>query len=120
MTRRERGVAETLLSVVLGLEAAVLFFATLAVNGLTGIPTGTVIAGGAVAIAIFVAAAMLQRFPAGVVLGGVLQLALIASGFLVGTMFLVGAVFAGLWLWCLVRARGIEESRRIAAEGEGG
>ncbi len=117
--RRERGVTETLLSIVLVLEAAVLFFATLAINGLTDIPTGTVIGGGVAAIVVFVVVAMLQRFAAGVVLGGVLQVVLIASGFLVGAMFVVGAVFAGLWVWCLVRARRIEESRRSAAEGEG-
>lgn len=115
--RRERGVTETLLSIVLVLEAVVLFFATLAVNGLTGIPTEVVVGGGAAAIVVFIVVAMLQRFAAGVVLGGVLQVALIASGVLVGAMFVVGVVFAALWVWCLVRARRIEESRLSAAEG---
>lgn len=110
---------EALLSIVLVLEAVVLFFATLAVNGLTDIPTEVVIGGGAAGIVVFIVVAMLQRFTAGVVVGGVLQVVLIASGLLVGTMFVVGAVFAGLWVWCLVRARRIEESRRSAAEGEG-
>ena len=96
------------------------FFATLAINGLTGIPTEVVIGGGAGAIVVFIVVAMLQRFAAGVVLGGVLQVALIASGVLVGAMFVVGAVFAGLWVWCLVRARRIESLRRDAAEGVGG
>lgn len=117
--RRERGVTETLLSIVLVLEAVVLFFATLAINGLTDIPTVVVLGGGFGAIVVFVVVAMLQRFAAGVVLGGTLQVVLIASGFLVGAMFVVGAVFAALWVWCLVRARRIEESRPTAAEGEG-
>lgn len=116
--RRERGVTETLLSIVLVLEAVVLFFATLAINGLTDIPTPIVVAAGFAAIVVFVVVALLQRFAVGVVLGGVLQGLLIASGILVGAMFVVGAVFAVLWVWCLVRARRIEESRRIAAEGE--
>jgi hypothetical protein len=111
-------VTETLLSIVLVLEAVVLFFATLTINGLTDIPTGAVIGGGAAAIVVFVVVAVLQRFAAGVVVGGVLQVLLIASGILVGAMFVVGAVFAGLWVWCLVRARRIEEQRRGAAEGE--
>ncbi|WP_309709670.1 DUF4233 domain-containing protein [Pseudolysinimonas sp.] len=115
--RRERGVTETLLSIVLVLEAVVLFFATLAINGLTDIPTEIVVGGGVGAIVVFVVVATLQRFAAGVVLGGVLQLVLIASGFLAGAMFVVGAVFAALWVWCLVRARRIEDSRRMAAEG---
>ncbi len=116
--RRERGVTETLLSIVLVLEAVVLFFATLAINGLTDIPTEVVVGGGLSAIVVFIAVAMLQRYAAGVVLGGALQVVLIASGFLVGAMFVVGAVFAGLWVWCLMRARRIEEQRRLAAEGE--
>ena len=80
--RRERGVTETLLSVVLALEAAVLFFATLAIDGLTDIPTAVVVGGGAAAIVLFVVVAMVQRYQWGVVLGGVLQVGLIATGFL--------------------------------------
>lgn len=117
--RRDRGVTETLLSVVLALEAAVLFFATLAINGLTGIPTAVVVGGGAGAIVLFVVVAMLQRYSWGVVLGGVLQVALIATGVLVSVMYVVGVVFATLWIWCLVRARRIEQLRRDAAEGVG-
>lgn len=116
--RRERGVTETLLSIVLVLEAAVLFFATLAINGLSGIPDGIVLGAGGGLILLFVVVAMLQRFAWGVVLGGILQVVLIATGVAHGFMFVIGAVFAGLWVWCLVRARRIEESRRIVAEGE--
>ena len=117
--RRERGVTETLLSVVLALEAAVLFFATLAINGLTDIPSAVVVGGGAGAIVLFVVVAMLQRYAWGVVLGGVLQVGLIATGLLVSAMYVVGVVFATLWIWCLVRARRIEQLRRDAAEGVG-
>lgn len=115
--RRERGVTETLLSIVLVLEAVVLFFATLAINGLSDIPDALVLAIGGGLIALFVVVAMLQRWGWGVVLGGILQVVLIAAGVVHGFMFVIGAVFAGLWVWCLVRARRIEESRRTAAEG---
>jgi hypothetical protein len=117
--RRERGVTETLLSIVLVLEAVVLFFATLAINGLSDIPDAFVLGVGGGLIALFVIVAMLQRWGWGVVLGGILQVVLIATGVVHGFMFVIGAVFAGLWVWCLVRARRIEESRRTAAEGEG-
>ena len=116
--RRERGVTETLLSVVLALEAAILFFATLAVNGLTDIPTELVVGVGGGLIVLFVVVAMLQRWSWGVVLGGILQALLIATGVVHPFMFVIGAVFAALWVWCLVRARRIETSRRLAAEGE--
>ena len=116
--RRERGVTETLLSVVLALEAAILFFATLAVNGLTDIPTVLVVAVGGGLIVLFVLVALVQRWAWGVVLGGILQVVLIATGIVHPFMFVIGAVFAGLWVWCLVRARRIEMSRLSAAEGD--
>ncbi|WP_030760928.1 DUF4233 domain-containing protein [Streptomyces sp. NRRL F-2664] len=43
---------------------------------------------------------MLSR-PGAVPLGWALQIGLVASGFVVPTMFFLGAVFAGLW-WCSV------------------
>lgn len=115
--RRERGVTETLLSIVLVLEAVVLFFATLAINGLSGIPGGVVLGVGFSLMALFVVVSLVQRFAWGVVLGGILQVVLIATGVAHGFMFVIGAAFAGLWVWCLVRARRIEESRLSAAEG---
>ncbi len=116
--RRERGVTETLLSIVLMLEAVVLFFATLAFNGLSDIPDGIVLGVGGGLMVLFAVVAFVQRYPWGVVLGGILQVVLIATGVAHGFMFVIGAVFAGLWVWCLVRARRIEELRRSAAEGE--
>lgn len=116
--RRERGVTESLLSVVLVLEACVLFFATLAVNGLSDIPTPLVVGGGAVFIVVLFLVALLQRYAWGVALGAVLQLAYIATGMLHPFMYFIGAAFAGLWIWCLMRARRIEQMRRDAAEGE--
>lgn len=118
--RRERGVTESLLSVVLVLEACVLFFATLAVNGLSDIPTAVVLGGGAAFIVVLFLVASLQRFGWGVALGAVLQVAFIATGVLHPFMYLIGAAFAALWVWCLMRARRIEQMRREAAEGVGG
>lgn len=116
--RRERGVTESLLSIVLVLEAAVMFFATLAIRGLSDIPEHIVLIGGGAFLVLLVVVALLQRYAWAVVFGGVLQVAYVATGFLHPFMFLIGGVFAGLWVWCLVRARRIEESRRLAAEGE--
>jgi hypothetical protein len=56
-------------------------------------------AGGAVAIVAVVLAGLVgrrgQRWP--YVAGSVLQLVVIASGLLVGVMYFLGVVFAGLW-----------------------
>ena len=116
--RRERGVTESLLSIVLVLEAAVMFFAVLAINGLSDLPDGIVLGAGGGFMVLLVLVALVQRHRWGVVLGGVLQVVYIAVGILHPFMYVIGAAFAGLWLWCLVRARRIEESRRLAAEGE--
>ena len=117
--RRERGVVESLLSIVLALEAAVVFFATLAIRGLSGIPEHIVLLAGAAFLVLLVVVSGLQRYGWGVVLGGVLQVVFVATGVLHPFMFVIGAVFAGLWVWCLVRARRIESSRQAAAEGAG-
>ncbi|MCX5596811.1 DUF4233 domain-containing protein [Streptomyces phaeochromogenes] len=59
--------------------------------------------------------------PGGVQLGWALQVALIASGFVVPTMFFLGAVFAALW-WASVHfGRKVEEAKaRFAAQAEAG
>ncbi|CAM5308324.1 hypothetical protein SALBM135S_04791 [Streptomyces alboniger] len=58
--------------------------------------------------------------PGGVQLGWALQIALIASGFVVPVMFFMGAVFAALW-WASVHfGRQIDEAKaRFAAMAEG-
>ncbi|MEV0223033.1 DUF4233 domain-containing protein [Streptomyces sp. NPDC050704] len=57
--------------------------------------------------------------PGGVQLGWALQIALIASGFVVPTMFFLGALFAVLW-WASVHfGRKVEEAKeRFAAQAE--
>jgi hypothetical protein len=54
--------------------------------------------------------------PGGVALGWALQIALIASGFVVPTMFLLGAIFAALWWASVHYGRKIDEAKaRFAA-----
>ncbi|MGY6018339.1 DUF4233 domain-containing protein [Streptomyces spinosirectus] len=55
--------------------------------------------------------------PGGIALGWILQGALIASGFVVPTMFFLGAVFAALWWASVHYGRKIDEAKaRFAAE----
>ncbi|MFJ6387311.1 DUF4233 domain-containing protein [Streptomyces sp. NPDC091972] len=55
--------------------------------------------------------------PGGVALGWALQIALIASGFVVPTMFFMGAVFAALWWASVHYGRKIDEAKaRFAAQ----
>ncbi|WP_217239963.1 DUF4233 domain-containing protein [Streptomyces sp. AC555_RSS877] len=55
--------------------------------------------------------------PGGVALGWVLQIALIASGVVVPTMFFLGAIFAALWWASVHYGRKIDEAKaRFAAQ----
>ncbi|WP_329263908.1 DUF4233 domain-containing protein [Streptomyces pseudovenezuelae] len=55
--------------------------------------------------------------PGGIALGWALQIALIASGFVVPTMFFLGAVFAALWWASVHYGRKIDEAKaRFAAQ----
>lgn len=57
--------------------------------------------------------------PGGVALGWALQLALIASGVFVPTMYFMGAVFAALWWASVHYGRKVDEAKaRLAAQGE--
>ncbi len=121
--KRERGITESLLSIVLGLEAAVLFFVTLVVFGLKILEPLPAFLGGGIAILVFALVAGLQRYRWAVGVGAVLQLGLIALGVLTPVMFLIGAGFAAFWLWCFLRARQVEQARasatfESATEGE--
>lgn len=61
---------------------------------------------------------MLGR-PGGVQLGWALQIALIASGFVIPTMFFLGAVFAALWWASVHYGRKIDEAKaRWATQAE--
>ncbi|MFF7411265.1 DUF4233 domain-containing protein [Streptomyces lydicus] len=82
-------------------EFFVIGFAGLVAMQLTDLSTVTIwtVSGIAMLLSI-VLCGMLTR-PGGVQLGWALQIALIASGFVLPTMFFLGAVFAALW-WASV------------------
>jgi hypothetical protein len=55
--------------------------------------------------------------PGGIALGWALQIALIASGIFVPTMYFMGAIFAGLWWASVHYGRKIDEAKaRFAAQ----
>ena len=98
--RRANKATRGALAGVLGLEAVVLLVPrTIAfTTGLGPVRTGICIG---LAVVLVLAAGLLRR-PFGIGLGSVLQLAFTATGFLIGTMFLVGAIFAAIWLRLLM------------------
>ena len=103
-------------SAVLGIEAVIVMLATLvAANGGTvERPELVYVAGAALMVAMLVTIGFLHR-PYGVWVGWVLQLLLLAFGFLVPVMWVVGAIFAVLW-WLAVRnGRRVDELRAGSA-----
>ena len=106
--RRVRSVSESLLSIVLALEAILVFFVALTVFGLKVLDAPTVLAGAAALIITMLVGGRAVRYSWGVWIGWVLQLALVATGFVFPLMFAVGLGFGGLWIFCFIRGRQID------------
>ncbi len=110
--KKRRSIKVTFASVVLTLEALVVLFATLTAFGLlrdTISPVLILSVGIALAIALVGACAFLTK-PYGIAIGWILQLVIIATGFIEPTMFLIGVLFALTWLY------GIRTGIRLDAE----
>ena len=103
--RRQRSIQESLLSIALAVEAVLVFFVTLTAFGLKALPPAVAFGGGAALLVAFVIAAALQRFSWGVWVGWVLQVVLLATGFILPIMFFIGAGFVALFVFCFVKAR---------------
>lgn len=99
---------KVLASSVLAMEIMVMGFAVLlASKDHSAIALGL---GGVIAALLLVAAAML-RSRVGWVLGSILQLALVAYGFVTTPLFFLGALFMGLWVAAIVVGRKGEAAR---------
>lgn len=111
--RRERSAQESLGSIVLGFELVVVFLGALVVFGLHALPPVQALGGGAVFIVLMLVAILLLRFRVGYWLGWLIQLGVIASGFLVGMLFTVGVIFTAIWAYAMIA--GARLDRRSAA-----
>ena len=109
--RRPRSVTESLLSIVLGLEAILVFFVSLTAFGLRALQPFPAFLGGAVFILALIVVAGLLRYEWGIWLGWVLQASLIATGIVLPAMFAVGTGFVAIWVYCFVRGRQIDRNK---------
>jgi hypothetical protein len=81
--------------------------------------TATVWTVSGIAMFLSVALCAVVTRPGGIALGWALQIALIASGFVVPSMFFLGAIFAALWWASVHYGRKIDEAKaRFAAQAE--
>ena len=107
----------TLCSSTLIGEVLLLLFAALVAMRLTDVSAATIwaVSGPAMVLCILLCGALSR--PGAVAVGWALQIGLIASGFLLPTMFFLGAIFAALWWASVHYGRKIDEAKaRFAAE----
>lgn len=115
---RERGIRESVGSIVLGFELIVLFLGALVAWGLHSAPTGMVIGGGAVLIALAIVAILSLRFRFGTWIGFGVQVLAIVSGIWIHMMFVVGAIFLAIWIYAMYSAEKAERLKAIHNETE--
>jgi hypothetical protein len=100
--RRQRSAQESLASIILGFEVIVVFLGALVVFGLHALPPAPALIGGGIIIVLMLLAIPLLRFRIGYWIGWLVQLIVVASGLLVGMLFIVGALFTAIWVYAMV------------------
>ncbi len=117
-----RHTRESLASIVLTFEIVVVFLAARVIWGLSredggafGLPTWVPLAAGGVVILGLVLTIPLLRYEWAYVLGWALQALLILSGLLNPAMFVVGALFGGMWAYCMIAGGRIDRARAAQA-----
>ncbi|MCY7325219.1 MAG: DUF4233 domain-containing protein [Microbacteriaceae bacterium] len=99
---RRRSATESLLSIVLVLEALLVFFLTLVVFALDALPPAAAFIGGGVLFLILIALGRVLRYSWAVWVGWLMQIVIILTGLLEPLMFGIGAIFVALWTYCFI------------------
>ena len=100
---------------VLVFEGMVVFFAMLVALDLSDVDNATLWWVGSTALVACVLLAGLLRRSWAFAAGSVLQVLIIGTGFVVPTMFFLGALFAGLWFLAIFLGRRVERLQAAAA-----
>lgn len=100
--RRERSAQESLGAIVLGFELVIVLLGALVIFGLHSLPPVQALGGGAALIVLMIVAIALLKYRVGYWLGWFVQLVVVASGLLVGMLFIVGAIFAVIWAYAMI------------------
>lgn len=113
---RVRSARRQFAAATLTFEAFVVLFATVAAYGLRVGPPGAIWGAGLTLMVVCLLLAGLLRFPGGYVAGSIVQLVVIAGGFVVTALFFVGGVFAVLWVVALRLGGRIDRERAERAD----
>lgn len=116
--RPARSLRRSLASVLLTFELVIIFLAALVIWGLSredggpfGLPTWVPLAAGGVLILLTLATIALLRFEWAYAVGWALQVLIIAAGLLNPAMYLIGAIFGGMWAYCMIVGARIDRAR---------
>lgn len=114
---RPRSTRNALASVVLGFELIIVFLGGLTIFGLNaleprelGIWIGVSLAG------LMILALALIRTPLGIPIGWVAQFGMLATGFILPGLFIAGALFTGLWIYCMVVGGRMDRERAASTD----
>jgi len=109
---RPRSVQQSLGSIVLGFELIVVFLGALVIFGLKALPAAWALGGGAAMVVAMALTIGLLRFRWAFAVGWILQLVVVASGFLNPVLFIVGVLFTALWAYCMITGAKLDRQAR--------
>lgn len=112
----KRSVRQSLASIVLAFEVIVVFLASLVAFGLKVQPGPVALIGGGVICLALLATLALLRYEWSFALGWVLQGVIVATGIFVPVMWVIGLIFAGMWVYCMVVGGRIDRQKAAAEE----
>ncbi|MFC6355516.1 DUF4233 domain-containing protein [Luethyella okanaganae] len=111
-----RSVKRTLATIVLGFELVVVFLATLVIafGPHPLVPAPVALLGGAVLCLVMVATIGLLRFEWAYAMGWAVQAIVVLTGLFNAVMFFVGALFAAMWVYCMISGSRIDRQKETA------
>jgi Protein of unknown function (DUF4233) len=101
---------------VLGFESVILLLTIPVLVTVSDVDGTWAVAIGVGLAVLAVAGAATLRHPYGYWLGHLVQVGAVGLGFLTPVMFLLGAIFAGLWVLALVLGRRVEDAKAARAD----
>ena len=112
-SRRGRSAQASLGQVVLGFELIVVGLAALTIFGLGALPAWLALGGGAaVCILMVVTIGLMMKYRWAFILGWAIQALVVLSGFAVTMLFLIGAVFVGIWAFAMTAGAKLDSQKK--------
>jgi Protein of unknown function (DUF4233) len=111
--RAPRTARQDLGSIVLGFELVIVFLGALVLFGLKTLPAAVALGGGAVVVIAMALTIPLLRYRWAFIVGWILQLIVVAAGFLVPAFFIVGVIFTAMWTYCMIVGARLDRNKRL-------